>query len=403
MERKSVAETSNIPEPNCLVCGSTQLEVFYHLENVPVHSVRLLPSREEALNYPSGDITLVICHDCGFISNSMFNPDLQDYSSSYEATQAYSPTFNSFHRKLAERLIEKHDLKHKTILEIGCGQGEFLTMLCDLGHNQGYGFDPAYSRERSKVKVHQNVQFIKDFYSEKYADYPADFICCKMTLEHISRPAEFVSMVRDSIGERHNITVFFQVPDVMRVLKEVAFWDIYYEHCSYFSQGSLSQLFYNCGFEPLGLEKEYDDQYLMIDAKPVGERFTVPDIKQDAVEEIVREASNFKQSISSILDEWYQKLEQFKSNGQQAVIWGAGSKGVAFLTSLNIRDEIRYAVDVNPHKHGTFMAGTGQKIVSPDFMLDYKPDIVIVMNAIYQEEIRRDLNKMGLNPTLMTV
>ena len=29
--------------------------------------------------------------------------------------------------------------------------------------------------------------------------------------------------------------MFFQVPDMSRVLRDLAFWDIYYEHCSYFT------------------------------------------------------------------------------------------------------------------------------------------------------------------------
>jgi hypothetical protein len=78
------------------------------------------------------------------------------------------------------------------------------------------------------------------------------------------------------------------------------------------------------------------------------------------------------------------------------VLWGAGSKGVAFLTTLDIRHEIEYAVDINPHKHGTFMAGTGQQIVAPEFLKGYRPDIVIVMNPIYCNEIQRELDRMGI-------
>jgi hypothetical protein len=37
------------------------------------------------------------------------------------------------------------------------------------------------------------------------------------------------------IGERDDTAVFFETPDAKRVLAEGAFWDIYYEHCSYFS------------------------------------------------------------------------------------------------------------------------------------------------------------------------
>ena len=35
----------------------------------------------------------------------------------------------------------------------------------------------------------------------------------------------------------------FELPDSRRVFDEVAFWDIYYEHCSYFTPGSLARLF----------------------------------------------------------------------------------------------------------------------------------------------------------------
>ena len=76
---------------------------------------------------------------------------------------------------------------------------------------------------------------------------------------------------------------------------------------------------------------------------------------------------------------------------------------MAFLTTLNVRDEIAYAVDINPHKHGTFMAGTGQEIVAPEFLREYRPDMVIVMNSIYCAEIRRELDRMGVEAELRPV
>jgi ABC-type Fe3+-hydroxamate transport system substrate-binding protein len=64
---------------------------------------------------------------------------------------------------------------------------------------------------------------------------------------------------------------------------------------------------------------------------------------------------------------------------------------------LKIRDPIEYAVDINPSKQNNFIAGTGQQIVSPEFLLNYQPDIVIVMNQIYKNEIQQTLNKLGLD------
>ena len=70
---------------------------------------------------------------------------------------------------------------------------------------------------------------------------------------------------------------------------------------------------------------------------------------------------------------------------------------------LNIQEEIEYAVDINPYKRGTFMAGTGQEIVGPEFLRVYKPDVVIAMNPIYRNEIQQDLNKLGVTAELVTL
>jgi SAM-dependent methyltransferase len=390
-------------EYKCPSCGAVGMSAFYQLENVPVHSVLLLRGREEALNYPRGDIALGFCPACGFISNVAFDPSLQEYSSGYEATQSFSPTFGAFAHRLAERLIDQYDLHGKDIIEIGCGQGEFLTMLCELGGNRGVGFDPAYVGPRIESQAQNRITFIKDFYSEKYADYHGDFFCCKMTLEHIQQPADFVSTVRRSLGDQSDTNVFFQVPDVTRILRERAFWDIYYEHCSYFSLGSLARLFRKCGFDVIRLAKEYDGQYLMIHAR-LGDGTGGASLEQeDDLKDLARAVADFSQNYPHKLDAWRRDLRRIGQNGRRAVIWGAGSKGVAFLTTLDVQDEIEYAVDVNPYKHGTYMAGTGQEIVGPEFLRVYRPDAVIVMNPIYCGEIQQNLDRMGVTAELMPV
>jgi hypothetical protein len=92
-----------------------------------------------------------------------------------------------------------------------------------------------------------------------------------------------------------------------------------------------------------------------------------------------------------------------KAAGQQAVVWGGGSKGVTFLNTLQIQYQIEYVVDVNPHKHGKYVAGTGQMIVAPEHLIKYRPDIIIVMNPIYLEEIARYVKQMNLSTELMPI
>jgi hypothetical protein len=380
------------------------LSVIYEVSQVPVHSVLNMKTREMAISYPKGDIQLGFCEACGFVSNLAFDPSVHEYSSDYEETQGFSGTFNDFHHRLATRLIERHQLHDKDIIEIGCGKGEFLTLLCELGPNRGVGFDPAYVPERHPHQADTRIRFVKDFFSATYTSAcQADFVCCKMTLEHIHPVADFVGQVRSAIGDRFDTIVFFQIPNVSYILRETAFWDIYYEHCSYFSLGSLARLFRRCGFDVLDLSTDYDDQYLMIEARPNNGKPSTPLSQEEDVAELARNASYFADNCRRKLDMWKQTLSDMRQQGKRVVLWGGGSKGVSFLTALGIRDEVGYVVDINPYKQGMYMAGTGHEIVSPTFLKTYQPDLVIVMNPIYQNEIRQDLDRMGIHPELMTV
>jgi len=390
---------------SCPSCGTDSLDIFYELEGVPIHSVLLLPTRREALNYPTGDIMLGFCQQCGMITNVAFDPTLHTYSEAYEATQSFSPTFSTFHRRLASQLIKRYDLHHKQILEIGCGQGEFLSLLCELGENRGIGFDPVVDEQRTPTS--SELTFIKAFYSEQYAHYKSDFICCKMTLEHIQQTGDFVRMVRRAIDHCSNTIVFFQVPDASRILRSCAFEDIYYEHCSYFTPTSLKTLFQQSGFKVLNTWPDYDGQYLMITAEmitaEISEHKTPTALHQQGeIAQLAAYVDSFSDRMNEKIEKWQHVIDPYSQNGQRIVIWGSGSKAVSFL-SLNITDEIEYIVDINPYRQGTYMAGTGHEIVGPEFLLEYQPDLVIIMNRVYAEEIGEMLNQMELSPKLMAL
>ncbi|MBC2709343.1 MAG: methyltransferase domain-containing protein [ANME-2 cluster archaeon] len=224
-----------------------------------------------------------------------------------------------------------------------------------------------------------------------------------MTLEHIYETADFIRTIKKTIQNKPDTIVFFQVPDVIRILNDQAFWDIYYEHCSYFSPGSLAQLFRNNGFEVIDMWIDYDDQYIMLGAR-LGHRgiFNSLPVEEDIVQ-LKSQVDFFFKNCKNHLNTWKSYLEKARKNDQKVVPWGGGSKGVAFLTTLNILKEIEYVVDINPNKHGTYMAGTGQKIVAPEFLIQYKPDTVIVMNPIYCNEIQETIDKMGIITELKSV
>ncbi len=387
----------------CPSCHVGDMEIFYEVESVPSNSCILLSSPEEATEYPRGDIRLGFCPECGFISNVAFDPKLTEYSGRYEETQGFSGTFNAFHRALAERLIERYDLRGKEVLEIGCGKGEFIALLSHLGDNRGIGFDPGYREDRDVKLPEGKVTFIKDFYSEKYSEHQADFVCCKMTLEHILEADDFMSTVRRAIGDRSDTIVFFQIPEVIRILRDCAFEDVYYEHCSYFSPGSLARLFRRNGFEVLDLDTEYGDQYLTIEARPATGDVGSPlplEADLDLLKDYVK---TFPERCDAKLTLWRDRFADWRTRGLKTVLWGSGSKGVSFLKSIDTGGQVEYVVDINPYRQGYYMSGTGQEIVAPAFLKEYRPDVVVVMNAIYRDEITRDLNALGLTPEVVAI
>jgi C-methyltransferase C-terminal domain len=80
-----------------------------------------------------------------------------------------------------------------------------------------------------------------------------------------------------------------------------------------------------------------------------------------------------------------------------------GSPAACVLNIHTAVNSIEYAVDINPRKHLMFVAGTGQPIVPPSFLQGYQPDILLVMNPFYADEIAQLADCLGLKTELLTV
>ena len=377
------------------------MERFHSQTGVPSNSCLLLSTREAAEEFETGDIDLGFCGSCGFITNIAFDPALAEYSSRYEETQAFSARFVDFASALARRWVESYDLAGRTVLEVGCGKGEFLVMMAEAGIGAGTGIDPGVHPERIESAAANRLTWIADFYSDDYSHIEADAIVCRHTLEHISDVGAFVQTMRRIIGSRLDTVVLFELPDTLRVLDEVAFWDVYYEHCSYFSAGSLARLFERFGFAVMDLHMDYDDQYLILEARPIAKGTDPTPWPIDDMA-ILRDAiTTFAEGYDETIRFWRAKLSSVTDDGGTVVIWGAGSKGVSFLAELG--DHVHSAVDINPHKHGMYMAGTGHRIEAPETLPTLRPDQVIVMNPIYMDEIRTHLDSLGIAPEVVAL
>ena len=387
-------------QTHCAACGSHRTESFYAVGDIPIQSCRIIATRAEARSFPRRDLELAFCADCGFIRNRLFDPDVLRYDDRYEDTQAHSGHFMAFLEGLADRQIARHGLNGKTVLEIGCGGGDFLAMLCRRGGCRGIGIDPSYRAERQVEAATLDV--IPDLFGPAHLDLPADYVCCRHTLEHVADPRAFVELTHRLLDRRSDVPVFFEVPDTLRILTEGAFWDIYYEHCNYFTAGSLARLFRRAGFDLIELDLTYQGQYLLLEGAS-GPARTPPLPYEDDLATVTAAVESFRVSMAERLQRLRHDLDAWANTGQRVVLWGASSKAVAYLSGLGVGDEVAAVADINPKKRGMFLAGSGHPIVHPDDLPTLPPDVVVLTNPVYAREIEADLANRGLHPTIVAL
>lgn len=385
-----------LPEHPCPACGAPTLRSFYAVRGIPVRSNLLVDQAADAEAFPTGDILLDQCETCAFITNVAFDEARLRIAQTDEASQTCSATFGEFANDLAARWIERYDLHGKTLIEIGCGQGEFLEMLCDLAGARGIGFDPVVLRERSKAV---DAIFVAGPFEDFVERVRGDFIFCRHTLEHVAEPLKFLLLLRTAA---ENTPVVFEVPDNSRVMAEGAFWDIDYEHNSFFSPASLTRVFQRAGFEVTRTTLEFDNQYLVLEAaaEPVGgQKRDMPSLSE------LRAATNFVRTATARMNHWLTFASEAKRQKRKCVVLGSGSKAVAFLTTLGIEDAFECVIDLNPANQGLYLPGTRLKIQPPTVLNSLRPDAVVItnVNPAYREEVAEALGAMGLTPEIVSL
>ncbi len=364
---------------------------------MPVVCNQLWPDLESAKSAPSGDIDLVVCKSCTYIWNRAFDPARMEYAPGYENALHFSPSFQDFAETLAASLVGKFDLKGKHVVEIGCGDGHMLSLLAEKGVASAVGFDPSMRGKTSRFLETPGVEIVPEYFGPDHLNRPFDAIICRHVLEHIDSPAEFLSSLRETIGER-DVPIYFEVPNAAWMLKTTSMWDVIYEHFGYWSATSIATAFRLSGFRPLDVQTSYGDQFLMIEARPDA-------ISKPAAESLdistLTDASAFSDKAEGFLKDFREQVSHMTGN---VVVWGAGSKGITFCNA--VRDDaqnIKALVDLNPRKHGLFAPGVGLPVLSPDDLKSLSPSLVMISNGLYLDEIKSQVQSLGLDPAFSVI
>lgn len=378
----------------CPICSLEAQAPFFEMPAMPAVCNQLFPAAEPARAMPRGDVTLCFCPDCGFIFNQAFDPARVPYGAHYENSLHFSPSFQAHAESLARRLIERYSVRGGRVVEIACGNGEFLSLLCCLGDNEGIGYDPSGVVDRAGPGAQDRMEIRTRFFEEADASERTNLICCRHALEHMEDPVSFLRMVRRGLSDDSETVLYFEVPNSAWILEEFDLWDLIYEHFGYFTRPSLTQAFTRAGFEVLDVGEDFGRQFLWVEARPAAREGAA----SADLAELPLAVERFAQTCDQRVGSWREWLEKLHADGQQAVVWGAGSKGTTFANLFREARALSRVVDVNPHKEGMYVSGTGHRIVHPERLAEGgAPDFVIVMNPMYLQEVREMLLALGLS------
>jgi SAM-dependent methyltransferase len=384
---------------SCPVCAGTDLVLLAAIPSVPLFCNALVHSASAARDVRRGAIDLAGCRGCGHIFNRAFDPALMAYGTAYENSLHFSSHYQGYAERTARRLIDRYALRGKTIVEVGCGHGDFLRLLCEPGGNTGIGYDPSQTGQviplsgplpgDGRLIVHGRLFGVADAEG-------ADLIVSRHVLEHLSHPLELLKLLR-----RAGVPLFLEIPNGLFTLERQGIWDLIYEHVSYFTPTSLTAALMTAGFGIRELASDFGEQFLWVEA----EAADTPGLPPRPDDRLLDSFDSFRRHYAEIVHRWSARVAEERRSGHRLMAWGAGSKGVTFLNVLGLTagSGLDHVVDINPRKSGAFIPGTGQPIVPPSALTELRPDTILIMNPEYRHEIAATLRGLGLAPELIAV
>ena len=380
----------------CPICGSGETWTFLEMEHMPAQDGVVYPSEQEALDAPCGDIDLSICRRCHYIWNVSYDPSCIQFAD-YSYSQHHSTTYKEYLSSLIASLIQHYDLKDKTLIDIGCGEGYFLSELCRLGDNRGIGIDPS-NRLSDEIPIDkEKLSFIHDCYSDEHTAIQGDFFFCRHVIDELDSPKEFVKLITHSLSRKNGSIIYIELPNAMRTFEENLIWNIGYAKKSWFSSSSITTLLRLCGLDVLDVEPVFGNEYLGITGRiATGVEKDAP-FPEGPNEEILKLLETFAEHATQEFGMWESKVQELKSSGGQMIVWGAGMRGINFLNRFGDPDIFPRVVDVNPDRQGKYLPDSGYLVDSPGLLKEVRTETVLISNPIYAHEIETQLTDMRID------
>jgi len=320
----------------------------------------------------------------GFIENSLFQVKKIKYDDDYQNDQSNSVQFKDHMFKMF-KILKKNFSKNSKLVEVGCGKGEFLSIVRNEKYFQYQGYDLTYQG---------NDKNIFKRYLNKTDRIQADIVVLRHVLEHIKEPHIFLKKMKKIFGDTK---IFIEVPNFEWIIKNNAFYDITYEHVNYFNKKSLSSIFNN-KFQLRGLCFNDQYQYFLGNLKDISFDFEKKYKKKNHW--VYLDFYKLFPKIKTTLNH----IESISAKYQNIYIWGAATKGCMFLVHcskyINLKKRIKNAIDINKFKCDKFLPISKIKIIHKNEFIkqvNSLKDLLLISNPNYKKEIIQELKENSLN------
>jgi len=362
---------------HCRVCkGALFEEALLQYASMP-SSAQGFPTQDTLAKDRGKEIEILQCSCCGLIQ---LNSQPVSYYREVIRASAFSDEMKTFRVDQFSHWVGQYKLAGSRLLEIGCGKGEYLSLL------KNAGFD-AYGIEFSPISVeackNQGLSAFPAYLGDDNPrlGVPFDAFVCLNFMEHWPDPNASLQQLQDHLSEQ--AIGFVEVPNVDMIIEKGLFSEFIADHLLYFTEDTLRFTLQKNGFEILDCHSIWHDYILSAVVR-----------KRSAVD-----LGLFKQYRSSITTQLHEFIDRFPAG--QVAIWGAGHQALAVISLAEIASKIAYVVDSAPFKQCKYTPATHLPIVSPDELDKHPIDAVIVMAASYSNEVAGLLkNKFGYKITV---
>ena len=325
-----------------------------------------LPDIESIKNDIGINLRVRQCSCCGLVQ--LDNAPVSYFREVIRAA-AISKEMTEFRHKQFRAFVETQSLDGKKVLEVGCGNGEYLSILEQCGVD-AYGLE--YSSTAVEHCVSNSLKVAEGFIdspSTLVKDAPFDAFLILNFLEHLP---DQQAMLR---GIYNNLTTngigLIEVPNFDMIMRRQLFSEFTADHLFYFTSDTLSTTLNRNGFDIVESSEEW---YGYILSATVRKR-PILDLSQ---------LRNSQAQVIAKLSEFVRRFDN-----KRVAIWGAGHQAFTLMAMLDITLRIRYVVDSAPFKQGKYTPATHLPIVAPSSLESDPVDAVIIMAASYSDEVAR--------------